>query len=218
MLCVTGFAIICSLFTVKYWNPFLFHSLLIFGISAPAGSIGYDVGHTRRSMFKYASASLGIVVVFFVIPGLLFTWNDVSSASGCIGNESGRTIRFQYSDQNYYDGWYSLVLYTDKSSDNIRTFNRLVILPEYSVAFPPGYDVALVNVKGGVRFCNIPDVCFIKEEATAAMYFLFLRYPSYRVHDHEMRTRIDVEKLKRTAVWKKVIYPFLTGSDGRDEP
>jgi len=48
LLSVTSFAVLCSLFTFKHWNPVVFHSLLIFAIAAPFGSYGFDVGHTRR--------------------------------------------------------------------------------------------------------------------------------------------------------------------------
>lgn len=56
LLAMMGLSVLCALFTTSGWNADAAHLLLVLAFAVPAGSLGFDRWHTRRSVVVGACA------------------------------------------------------------------------------------------------------------------------------------------------------------------
>ena len=150
----------------------------------------------------------GLLLVLIALPWF-WAFQSFLSASGCLGRENGRTLRFVYVDKTHFDAYRTAVWFDD--SLTVTGEDGRIVCNGKLIDFPDDKNTALVRSPGNIIFVRLDDRYFKEEPGSSEIYFMLGKVPKFKKSEKGM---INLDKLKRDGIIETEWKAFL----GNEQP
>ena len=168
----------------------------------------------RKQYVSGCVQSLLFLLFLLLFIGLpwFHAYRSYASASGYLGVEEGRQIRFIYVDKTHFDA-HKTALWFDESL-SITAQDGVISCNGRRIDFPKGKNVVLVHGVENLTFVELGERYFREEARYSELIYILGKVPHFKEKD---KGRIDLQKVKDDQVIQEEWAAFLGPSPSTEE-
>ena len=144
-----------------------------------------------------------LALLFIGLPWLV-AYHSYAAASGYLGTEEGKQIRFVYVDKTHFEA-YKTALWFDESL-SITGQDGAIYCNGNQIGFPSGKNVALVNGSEDMIFVELGGKYFREDTGQSEVGYVLGKVPHFK---EKAKGIIELQKVKEDQVIKEEWTTFL---------